>query len=57
MKLDEINTYGVDLWLAGFKRHGLSNATANNALKFLKIMLEEAKLQGVINRTTSFKNP
>jgi hypothetical protein len=24
-KLDEINTYGVDLWLAGFKRRGLSS--------------------------------
>jgi hypothetical protein len=35
----------VDLWLSGFKQAGLSNATGNNALKFLKIMLEEAKLQ------------
>jgi integrase len=48
MKLDEITSYGVDLWLSGFKQAGLSNATGNNALKFLKIMLEEAKLQGFI---------
>jgi integrase len=47
-KLDEITSYGVDLWLSGFKKRGLSNATGNNALKFLKIMLEEAKLQGLI---------
>jgi integrase len=48
MRLDEISSYGVDLWLSGFKQRGLSNATGNNALKFLKIMLEEAKLQGLI---------
>jgi integrase len=48
MRLDEITSYGVDLWLSGFKRRGLSNATGNNALKFLKIMLEEAKQQELI---------
>jgi integrase len=47
-KLDGITSYGVDLWLSGFKQRGLSNATGNNALKFLKIMLEEAKQQGII---------
>jgi integrase len=48
MKLDEIKSYDVDLWLSGFQKRGFSNATGNNALKFLKIMLEEAKLQGFI---------
>jgi integrase len=48
MRVDEITSYGVDLWLSGFKQRGLSNATGNNALKFLKIMMEEAKLQGFI---------
>jgi integrase len=41
-RLDEISATGVDDWLTGFKRRGLSNATGNNAFKFLKIMLGEA---------------
>jgi hypothetical protein len=48
MRLDEISAEGVDDWLTGFNRRGLANATANNAFKFLKIMLEEAKRREII---------
>jgi hypothetical protein len=34
--------------LSSFKKRGLSNSIANNAFKFLRVMLEEAKLQGII---------
>jgi hypothetical protein len=47
-RLDGINPYDVDMWLSSFKKRGLSNSIANNAFKFLRVMLEEAKLQGII---------
>jgi integrase len=48
MRLDEITSERIDTWLSGFKPRGYSNATANNAIKALRVMLEEAKIKGII---------
>jgi integrase len=48
MRLDGITSDGIEVWLSGFKRWGLSNASGNTALMFLRIMLEEAKRRGLI---------
>jgi integrase len=48
MRLDGITSDGIEVWLAGFKKRGLSNASGNTALMFLRIMLGEAKRKGLI---------
>jgi hypothetical protein len=40
MRLDEITSERIETWLSGFKPRGYSNATANNAVKALRVMLE-----------------
>jgi integrase len=47
-RLDGITATGVDDWLTGFKRRGFSNSTGNTAIKYLRVMLEEAKRRGII---------
>lgn len=50
--LSDITPYDIEKWLDTFAAKGLSNATANLGLAFLKIMLKEA-----IRREILFKDP